>query len=87
MRTDGVFRQGRRFVGQSQEAALVGGVSGVRDQFAEKNLAVGIERMHHQIEQAANFGPELAGFFSVVDIGHAILVDKRRKRLLFVNKK
>ena len=38
---------------------LLAGVGGVGDQFAHENVALGIDRMHHQMQQARNVGLEI----------------------------
>ncbi len=47
---------GDRFVAQ-----LLAGVGRVRDEFADENLSVGIDRMDHQLQQARNVGLEALG--------------------------
>jgi hypothetical protein len=54
----GLFRQAERVVGQRLEAAAVHGVGGVGDQLAQEDLALGVERVDHQIQQAADLGAE-----------------------------
>ena len=44
------------------EAAAVHRVGGVGDQFAQENFALGIERMHHQVEQPPDLGAEAVAF-------------------------
>ena len=39
-------------------AQLLAGVGGVGDELADENLAVGIDRMNHQMQQARNVGLE-----------------------------
>ena len=50
------FGLGQRFVAQ-----LLAGVGGVGDQFAHENIAVRIDRMHHQVQQARNVGFKTLG--------------------------
>ena len=50
------FRLGDRFVAQ-----LLAGVGGVGDELADEDLAVGIDRMDHQMQQARNVGLEALG--------------------------
>ena len=58
-------------MGQGFEAAPIGGVGRVGHQFAQKNLPFRVERMNHQIEQAANFGAKFVGFYGR-GVGHAV---------------
>ena len=51
------FGLGDRFVAQ-----LLAGVGGVGDEFANENVAVRIDRMHHQVQQPRNVGFETLGF-------------------------
>ena len=51
-----------RRVGQRLEAAAVDGVGGVGDEFAEEDLAVGVERMDDEIEQSPDLGAEFMAF-------------------------
>ena len=46
-----------RFVAQ-----LLAGVGGVGDEFAHENVALGINGMHHQVQQPGNVGFEILGF-------------------------
>ena len=50
------FRLGDRLVAQ-----FLAGVGGVGDELADENLAVGIDRMDHQMQQARNVGLEALG--------------------------
>ena len=55
-----------RFVAQ-----LFAGVGGIRDQFAEKDLFVGIDRVDDQVQQPGDIGIEGAAFLTVlIDDGH-----------------
>ena len=47
------LRLGDRLVAQ-----LLAGVGGVGDEFADEDLAVGIDRVHHQMQKARNVGFE-----------------------------
>ena len=44
------------------EAQLVGGIRGIGDQLPEKDLAVAVERMDHQVKQLLHLGLEAVGF-------------------------
>ena len=57
------LRKGKTFIGQGEEAALVDGVGRVGDQLAEENLAVGVQRVDHEVQQAADLGAKLPGLF------------------------
>ena len=46
-------RRGDRFVAQ-----LLAGVGGVRDELADEDLAVGIDRVNHEMQEARNVGLE-----------------------------
>ena len=48
----------QRVVVQRLEAQLVAGVGRVGNQFAQENLAVGIQRVDHQVQQLFHFGLE-----------------------------
>ena len=39
-------------------AELVAGIGGVGDQLAQEDLAVGVDRVHHQVEEARDLGLE-----------------------------
>ena len=52
----GVRRRGEVGVGQRLEAAAVHGVGGVGHQLAQENFALRVERVDHEIEQAADLG-------------------------------
>ncbi len=54
-----VFEQ--RAVVQRLEAQLVAGVRGVGDQLAQKDFAVAVERMDHQLQQLLDLGLEAQG--------------------------
>ena len=54
----GVRRGGNRGVGERFEAPAVGRVGGVGDKLAQENLALGVERVDDQVEQAPNFRAE-----------------------------
>ncbi len=59
-------RRRERRVGQRLIAQLLAGVGGVRQKFAQKNIAVGIDRMHHEMEQPRDIclkGLRLTGGF------------------------
>ena len=49
-------RRGQVGVGQRLEPAAVHGVGGVGDQFAQEDFALGVERVDHEVEQAADLG-------------------------------
>ena len=76
----GFAGQGQSRVGERLEAAAIGRVGGVGDQLAQEDLALGVEGMDDQIEQAANLGAEVVAFhrrlramglvFDVGVIGH-----------------
>ena len=57
------LRLGDRLVSQ-----FLAGVGGVGDELADENLAVGIDRMDHQMQQARNVGLEALGRASVVGV-------------------
>ena len=46
-------------IGQALEVALVAGIGGVGDKLAQKDLAVGVDGVDHQIEQFLALGFEL----------------------------
>ena len=62
-----VAEQGWR--GDGLVAQSFAGVRRVRDQFAEEHVLVGIDRVHHQVQQARNVGLEGAAFRLGVDSG------------------
>jgi hypothetical protein len=45
-------------IGHHLELNTVEGVGGVRDQFAQKDFTIGVERMRQNIEQLTHFGAE-----------------------------
>ncbi len=49
-------------VSERRVAQLVAGVGCIADQLAQKNIAVGIESVNHQVQHARCFGGEAAGF-------------------------
>ncbi len=49
-------RRRQRGIGQRLEPAAINRVGGIGDQFPQEDLPLGIERVDHQIEQAADFG-------------------------------
>ena len=49
-------------IGQGQHAQLFDGVGGVGDQLTQEDVAVGIDRVHHEVEEARNFGLEGSRF-------------------------
>ena len=55
-------------LGDRLVAQLLAGIGGVRDQLAQEDVLVGIDRMHHQVQQLGDVGLESAvfdlGFFS-----------------------
>jgi hypothetical protein len=51
------FRIGQRFVTQ-----LLAGVGGVGDEFADEDVAFGVDGMYHQVQQARNVGFEALRF-------------------------
>ena len=53
-------------VRQGQETPLVEGVGGIGDQLAQEDLAVGVDRVDHHVEEFFDFGLELHMF------GHGI---------------
>ena len=66
----GVVAEQRRR-GDGLVAQPFAGVGGVRDQFAQEHVLVGIDRVHHQVQQARNVGLEGAAFgFGVGSGGH-----------------
>ena len=48
-------------LGDRLVAQLLAGVGGVGDEFADEDVAVGIDRMHHEMQQARNVGLEALG--------------------------
>ncbi len=48
-------------LGDRLVAQLLAGVGGVGDELADENLAVGIDRMDHELQQARNVGLEALG--------------------------
>ncbi len=59
------LRRGDRLVTQ-----LVAGVGGVRDQLAEEDVGLGIDRMHHQAEELGDLGLEGMGLGGGSGLGH-----------------
>ena len=63
-----IVMRGSRIVGQQRRlgdrlvAQLLAGVGGVGDQLAQENVLVGIDRVHHQMQQPRNVGLETAFF-------------------------
>ena len=55
--------------GERLVAQLLAGVGGVGDELADKDLAVGIDRMNHQMQQARNVGLEALRFRGFVRRG------------------
>ena len=59
---------GRRAIGNQLRrrdrlvAQLVAGIGGVRDQLAQENLGLRIDRVHHQVQEFGDFGLERLGF-------------------------
>ena len=62
MRTAASSGQRERRIGQRLEAAAVDRVGGVGDQLAQEDLALGVERMDHEIEQPPDLGAEFVPF-------------------------
>jgi hypothetical protein len=62
----------RAGVVQGLEAQLVAGVGRVGNQLPEEDLAVGIQRVDHQLQQLLDLGLEAEGFFGCGDggVGH-----------------
>ena len=50
-------------------AQLVAGVRRVRDQFAQENVGLRIDRMHHQVQQFGDLGLEWLGFGCGISMG------------------
>ena len=48
-------------LGDRLVAELVERVGGVRDQLAQEDVAVGIDRMHHEVQELGDFRLELVG--------------------------
>ena len=46
----------QRLVGQRLEAQLVTGVGRIGDEFAQEDLLVAVQRVHHQLQQLLDFG-------------------------------
>ena len=61
----GVGRQGGGLVGQGLEATAVHGVGRIGHQFPQKDLAVGIEGVDHEVQQAPDLGTEFVPFHGV----------------------
>ncbi len=70
----GTFRQSHGLVREGEEPPFIGRVRRIGHQLAQKYLAIRIKRMYHEIEQAADLGTKIAGLFSGILFGHAILV-------------
>ena len=49
-------------IGHRLVAELLAGVGAVRDQLAQENVAVGIDRMHHEVQKPGNVGLEFVVF-------------------------
>ena len=43
-------------MGQGLKSAAIHGIGGIGHQFAQENFPLGIQRVHHQIEQASDLG-------------------------------
>ena len=54
----------QRAVGERLEAQLVAGVGRIRDQLAQEDFLVAVERMHHQVQQLLHLGLETQGLAS-----------------------
>ena len=54
--------RGRRCRIQRLKAQPVGGVRSVGDQLTEKNLAIAVERMHHEVQKLLHLGLKTVGF-------------------------
>ena len=55
--------------GERLVTQLLAGVGGVGDEFADEDVAVGIDRMHHQVQQPRNVGLETLGLGGGVGLG------------------
>jgi hypothetical protein len=51
-------------IGDGFVTKLLAGVGGVGDEFANENVALGINGMHHQVQQSRNVGLEFLSFDS-----------------------
>ena len=66
----GVVAQQRR-LGDRLVAQPLAGIGGIRDQLAQKYVFVGIDRMHHQVQQLGDIGLERPALrFVLLDRGH-----------------
>jgi len=52
----------QRGIGQRLEAQLVAGIRGIRDQLAQRDLLVAVQRMDHQLQELLHLGLESEGF-------------------------
>ena len=50
---------------QGEHAQPFAGIGGVGDQLAQKDVAVGIDGMHHQVQELGNLGFEAASFLGL----------------------
>ena len=57
-------------VSSGEHAQLLAGVGGVGDQFAQEDVAVGIDGMHHQVQEARHLRLERAGLAFGAGLGH-----------------
>ncbi len=70
----GIRRQRQIGLGEGGEAPAVDRVGGVGHQLAQEDLPVGIQRVHHEIEQPAHLGAELVPFDR---LAHSAVSDSR----------
>ena len=59
-------------LGERQETQLVVGVRGVRDEFAQEDLAVAVERVDHELQELTHLGLEAVLFCAVRGGGGAV---------------
>ena len=57
-------------IGDRLIAQLVAGIGRVRDQLAQENIGLRINRMHHQLQQFGDLGLERLGFGGCIGGGH-----------------
>ena len=77
---DGHRLGAERGLGKRPEPALVAGIRGVGNQFAEEDLPIGVERVDHHPQQLADLGLEAEGFTGRAGRHEAILERSRNGR-------
>jgi hypothetical protein len=60
----------QRGIGQCLEAQLVGGIGGIRDQFAQEDFLVAVQGMNHQLQELLDLGLKAQGLFAGGAVGN-----------------